>query len=90
MGTEAPNSLIAHLKPFGRPSLDLFGCALGGRQSICRERHRLNRAQMAREGMQFLARCYMACSLSWAPLASFARWWGRNTAGPFPLADLRE
>ncbi len=25
----------------------------------------------------------MACSLSWAPLASFARWWGRSTAGPF-------
>src|SRR5262249_51450914 len=29
--------------------------------------------------------CDMACSLSWAPLASFARWRGRSTARPFPL-----
>jgi len=25
---------------------------------------------------------YMACSLSLVPLASFACWWGRSTAGP--------
>jgi hypothetical protein len=28
-----------------------------------------------------LSFCDMACSLSLAPLASFSRWWGWNTAG---------
>src|SRR5689334_14188224 len=38
---------------------------------------------MPTTAIEVLSVCDMACSLSWAPLPSFARWRGGSTAGPF-------